>query len=228
MSNAKALGLPGLVASLFMLVLAPALWSSGPASAQLGSDLPATLWGTGLDEGVTVAASIGGTECGSTTVDATGAWAILVHPGGCGGGAVSGARVTFTVDGRQADQHLSWTPGYGPPDAVNGIRLTVGGGAPVAVDPVDPDGPPGPPRLSRTQGLAIFSGGALDDLEAAALAACPGGVSIWANEPSGDGYLLYRANAPIALINAPFVSVYGDGFDAPEPVIVTGCVAAGG
>lgn len=226
MSNARILALPGLVASLFMLVLAPALWGSGPAAAQT-NDPPATFWGSGLDEGVVVAASIDGTECDSTTVDDTGTWAIFVYTGDCGGGAVSGARVRFSVDGVQADQYVTWEVGYGPSDLVNGIVLTVGGGAPVAADPVDPDGPPEPPRLSRTQGLAIFSGGSLDDLEAAALARCPGGVNIWANAPGGDGYLLYVANAPIALVNAAFTRVYGNGFDAPEPVIVTQCKTGG-
>ena len=223
MSNARTLALPGLVASLFMLVLTSALWSAAPATAQL-ADPPASLYGTGLDEGITVAANIDGVECHSTTVDATGAWAIAVYKGECGGGAVSGARITFTVDGVQADQYVTWAVGYAPSDVVKGIVLTVGGGAPVSADPADDgDGPPEPPRLSRTQGLALFSGGSLDDLEAAALAACPGGANIFANEPSGDGYLLYVANAPFAIVNAAFTRVYGDGFDAPEPVIVTDC-----
>ena len=226
MSNARTPALPGLVASVFMLVLASALWSSGSASAQ-GYDLPAELYGSGLPDGTTVAAHIGDTECESTVVE-DGAWLIRLYSGDCGGAAVDGARITFTVDGVQADQYVIWSVGYGPPDLAAGIELTVGGGAPVAVDPVDPVGPPEPPRLSRTQGLAIFSGGSLDDLENAALALCPGGATIFANAPGGDDYLLFRAGAPFPLVNAPFEAVYGDGFDGPEPVIVTGCVTAGG
>ena len=223
MSNARTLALPGLVASLFMLVLVPALWSAGPAAAQL--NLPqAVLWGTGLDEGVMVVASIDGAECGSTPADADGAWVIEVHPGDCDGGAVAGATITFTVGGVQADQTVTWEAGYGPSDLVNGLQLTVGGG----LEPADPGDPPEPPQLSRTQGLAIFSGGSLDDLETAALTDCPGGANIWANEPSGNGYLLYVANAPFQIVNAAFARVYGDGFDGPEPVIVTGCKTAGG
>ena len=91
MSITRAPATTGLVASLFMLVLVPALWSAGSASAQLEPP-QAVLWGTGLDQGVVVAASIDGTECGTSTVDAEGAWAIEVAPGDCGGGAVQGER----------------------------------------------------------------------------------------------------------------------------------------
>lgn len=222
MSNARTLALPGLVASLFMLVLVPGLWSSGPAAAQT-TDPPAEFYGTNIADGIVVAAIIDGTECDSSTVTG-GLWHITLQPDSCGGLAVNGARVTFTVDGVQADQFVTWRAGYGPPDIARGIDLTVGGGAgTVSADPADPDGPPEPPRLSRSQGLAIFSGGSLDDLEAAALAACPGGANVWANAPGGEDYLLFVAGAPFQIVNAAFTRVYGDGFDGPEPVIVTGC-----
>ena len=232
MSNARTLALPGLVASLFMLVLVPGLWSPAPAAAQIGADAPAGLYGTGLDAGVTVVAWIDGQECGSSTVaanDPQGAWYIPVAPGGCNGGAVSGATITFTVDGVQANETVTWSAGYGPPDAANGISLNVGGGVGSTPDgPVDPDGPPEPPTLSRSQGLAIFSGGTLDDLEHAALALCPDGVFVWANDATGENYLLYVAGAPFPIVNAAFMQAYADGFDGPEPVIVTKCNTTGG
>ncbi|MYD66651.1 MAG: hypothetical protein F4X26_11850 [Chloroflexi bacterium] len=228
MSNARTLAVPGLVASVFMLVLASALPGPVPAAAQDLSVFPADLYGTGLPDGTVVAAHIGSTECESTVVE-DGVWLIRLYPDDCDGLAVSGARVTFTVDGMQADQYVLWQASYSPPNQTTGIVLTVGSGVPVAVGPVDPDGPPEPPRLSRNRGLAIFSGGSLDDLEAAALAACPGGVTIWANDPDPEGdYLIFRPNPPIPLINVPFRTVYPDGFDGPEPVIITDCVTAGG
>lgn len=225
MSNMKAPAIPGLVASLFAFVLVPVLWGPAPAAAQLASELPANFYGTYLDEGDVVVAYIGGEECGSSTVT-DGLWLITLQLNGCDGRAVSGATVTFTVNGAQADQSWTWTPGFAPDDPIKGIDLTVGGGA--GRMPVSPGGPPEPPRLSRTQGLAIFSGGSLDDLEAAGLAACPGGVTIWANEPGGNSYLPFVAGALVPIVNRPFTSAYPDGFDGPEPVIVKDCVTAGG
>ena len=106
-----------------------------------------------------------------------------------------------------------------PPDRSTGIVLTVGGTA----VPVDPDGPPEPPSLSHSSGLAIFSGGSIEDLEAAASALCPGGAEIWVNEPSGNGYLLFVAKARFDIVNTAFRGAYSEGFDGLEPVIVNGC-----
>ena len=226
MSNAKRVAFPGFLVALFALALAPALVSPGSAVAQ-ASPPQADLYGTGLQEGDEVAALIDGVVCGTYTVAAGdgGAWIIAIGSGSCGGAAVEGARITFTVNDVTADQYVTWTAGYLPDDRVNGIKLTVGSGGPsVPADPVDTGDQP---TISRTQGLAIFSGGSLEDLEAAALAACPGGVNIWANEPSGNGYLLFRPDA-IPILNAAFKKVYADGFDGPEPIIVQHCVQSAG
>ena len=220
MSNAKRLALPGLFAALFALALAPALVSPGPAVAQV-TPQRADLYGSGLQEGDVVAALIDGVECGTHTVSAedNGQWIIVIPSGSCGGGAVEGARITLTVNGNTADQYVTWSDGYFPSDRANGITLTFAGSSVSA----DPEGPPLTATLSRTRGLAIFSGGTLDELEAVALAACPGGVTIWANAPGGDGYLPFVPNAPLPLVNAAFKRAYADGFDGPEPVIVNLC-----
>ena len=55
------------------------------------------------------------------------------------------------------------------------------------------------------------------------LAACPGGSTLWVNEPHGDGYLPFVPNPEFDIVNAPFMSAYGDGFDGPEAVIVSDC-----
>ena len=227
MSNAKRMAaFPGLFVALFALALAPALVS--PAVAQ--TPQLANLYGGGLQEGDEVATLIDGVVCETYTVTAEdgGEWYIVMRLGSCGGAAVDGARVTFTVNGNAADQYVTWSDGYTPADRADGITLTFAtGGGSVSADP-DVDGPPEPPSLSRTNGLAIFSGGTLDDLEAAALAACPGGATIWANAPGGDGYLPFVPNAPIPILNAAFRSAYADGFDGPEPVIVNLCVKTAG
>ena len=224
MSNAKRAAFPGFLVALFALALAPALMGPGPAVAQTPQQ--ADLYGGGLQEGDVVAALIGGVECGTHTVSAedNGGWYIVVGAGACGGAAAEGARITITVNGNTADQFVTWSDGYSPPDRANGIALTFAGSS-VSADPEDP---PPTATLSRTRGLAIFSGGSLDELEAAALYACPGGVTIWANAPDGDGYLPFVPNAPIPLLNAAFRSAYADGFDGPEPVIVNLCVKTAG
>ncbi len=224
MSNAKRVAFPGFLVALFALALAPALVSPGPVVAQ--TPQVATLYGSGLQEGDEVAALIDGVVCETHTVSAedNGWWDVaieagpVIRVGPCGGVAVEGAVINITVNGEKADQYVTWTAGYTPPDRLNGIALTFGGSS-VSADPKDP---PPTATLSRTQGLAIFSGGSLDELEAAALYACPGGVTIWANEPSGEGYLPFAPHA-ISILSAAFRNVYADGFDGPEPVIVTQC-----
>ena len=215
MSIAKAPATRGLVAALFALILAPAVFTAGPVAAQAG-DLPAEFYGVGgLQEGDVVVASIGDEECGTSTVTG-GIWTISVQPGACNGAAVSGATVTFTVNGDLADQSATWEPGYAPADPASGITLTVTGAG--GTLPADPSGA----SLSRSSGLAIFSGGSIDDLEAAATALCPGGASIWVNEPGGNGYLLFVANARFDIVNSAFRGAYSR-FDGPEPVIVNDC-----
>ena len=220
MSNAKRAAFPGFLVALFALALAPALMGPGPAVAQV-TPQQANLFGSGLQEGDVVAALINGVECGTHTVAAEdgGWWHIVIRSGSCDGGAVEGARITFTVNGNTADQRVTWSDGYVPTDRQNGIVLTFEGSS----VSVDPEGPPLTATLSRSSGLAIFSGGSLDELEAAALAVCPGGALIWANEPSGDGYRSFVPSPAIAILNAAFKAAYPDGFDGPEPVIVEQC-----
>ena len=224
MSNAKRVAFPGFFVALFALALAPALVSPGPAVAQV-TPQKADLYGGGLQEGNEVAVLIGGVVCETYTVTAedNGEWYIEVGAGSCDGGAVEGARITITVNGNTADQYVTWSDGYTPPDRANGITLTFEGSS----VSVGPERPPDAPSLSRSRGLAIFSGGTLDELEAAVLAICPGGATVWANAPGGDGYLPFIPNA-IPLLNAPFRSAYADGFDGPEPVIVNLCVTTAG
>ena len=112
----------GLVAALFALLLGSLAVGSQTAHAQ-GPDA-AQYYGTGLTAGDTVAASVDGVECGSTTADADGNWVLVVAAGDpCG--PEEGDTVNFSVNGEQAEQTESWTGGGVPADRANGISLTV-------------------------------------------------------------------------------------------------------
>src|SRR5581483_226000 len=88
----------GLVAAAAALVLSFGLMTAGSAQAQV---LPAVLYGKGLTAGATVAASIGGTSCGSTTVNAAGEWALQI-PTNAPCNPTAGAAISFTVNGQPA------------------------------------------------------------------------------------------------------------------------------
>ena len=89
----------------------------------------ATFGGGGLDAGVVVAASIGGVACGEAEAGADGRWTIAVREGGCYGGAVRGAAVSFTLDGIEATPGATWRPGGADDD----IALTAAARKPSAM-----------------------------------------------------------------------------------------------
>ena len=111
-----------LVAVLALAAVAAHAAFEGAARAQTP---PAVYYGAGLERGDVVTASIGGTECGSNTVDSSGAWSISVRAGDCGGKATDGALVTFAIDGRMAEQTAIWRGGWTPDNIANGIALTI-------------------------------------------------------------------------------------------------------
>ena len=80
----------------------------------------------------------------------------------------------------------------------------------VPVTPVDPVTPVmAEATLSVTFNLGVFSGGSVEDLHAAAEAACAGGADIWLQDADG-GWQLYRTSAPV-FANAPFAAAFADG-----------------
>ena len=98
----------GFAAALLALLLGPLALGFHSAHAQQGPDT-ATYYGTGLSDGDTVAASIGGTECDSTTANAAGEWVVRVGPGDCSPG--EGDTVSFSVNGDAAEQTVEWSRG---------------------------------------------------------------------------------------------------------------------
>ena len=97
----------GFAAALLALLLGPLALGFHTAHAQ-GPDT-ASYYGTGLAEGDAVAASIGGTECASTTADAAGQWVVQVGQGDCS--PEDGDTVDFSVNGDAAEQTASWSGG---------------------------------------------------------------------------------------------------------------------
>ena len=133
MNLAKGPARIGFVAALLALMVGPMLFSASSAHAQVS--LPAKYYGTGLAAGDTVAYSVDGAECGSTTADASGGWAVDIAAGDCDGAVAEGVTINFSVNGDQADQYIAWSDGGSPPDRANGITLTVAA-MPAMPDPV--------------------------------------------------------------------------------------------
>jgi len=119
----KAMTRFGLVAAAAALMLTLGLAAAGSASAQV---LPAVLYGKGLTAGQTVAASIGGKQCGTATVTAAGEWTMqIASDNSCG--PTDGAAISFTVNGQAATASpaATWKSGGTPSDIANGYKLTV-------------------------------------------------------------------------------------------------------
>lgn len=130
MTLSKAMTRFGLVAAAAALVLGLGLAAAGSASAQV---LPAVLYGKGLTAGQTVAASIGGKQCGTATVTAAGEWTMqITSDNSCG--PTDGAAISFTVNGQAATASpaATWKSGGTPSDIANGYKLTVSQATPTA------------------------------------------------------------------------------------------------
>ena len=101
------------------------------------------------------------------------------------------------------------------------ITLTVGT---AMEEPEEPTPPSGDGSLSGSIGLAVFSGGSLDDLESAALAHCPDGAAIYVNDGEG-GQILFTAGAAVSIVNNAVAAIYPDGLGANTAVLIARCEA---
>jgi len=120
----------GFVAAAAALLLTLGLVISSTANAQV---LPAVLYGKGLTSGQVVAASIGGTQCGTATVNAAGEWTMQIAPdNACA--PTANAAISFTVDGKAATASPAavWNSGGTPSDVQNGYKLTIAAATPTA------------------------------------------------------------------------------------------------
>ena len=98
----------GFAAALLALLIAPLAFGVHSAHAQ--GPTQNIYYGTGLDDGVMIAASIDGALCGETENSASDGWVIYVDEGACDGAAADGATITFTLDGAEAEQTATWSP----------------------------------------------------------------------------------------------------------------------
>jgi hypothetical protein len=136
----------GFAAALLALLLGPlalgvqSTHAQGPDSAQY--------YGIGLSEGDTVAASIDGTECASTTANAAGDWVLQVGPGDCS--PEDGNTVNFSLNGELAEQTETWSAGGTPSDPA-GVTLTV------SAMP-EPEPTPDAPEPGETGNAGLVSG----------------------------------------------------------------------
>jgi len=162
MTIAKGPARLGFVVALVALILGPALFGATSAHAQ---NPPATYYGV-ASSGDSISAVIGGSACDTVTADANGEWVIVVPESGCDGNAVSGAAVSFTLNGDTAAQTETWEAGGAPADLVNGISLTaVAAAADSGVTPPDTgnagfavDGGSAAPWLALSLGLFALAG----------------------------------------------------------------------
>ena len=115
----------GFAAALLALLIAPLAFGVHSAHAQ--GPTQNIYYGTGLDDGVMIAASIDDVVCDETANSAADGWVIYIDDGACGGGAADGATIVFTLDGAKAEQTATWSPAN-----VEQLTLTV------AVMPVEP------------------------------------------------------------------------------------------
>jgi len=159
MTIAKGPARLGFVVVLVALMMGPALFSATSAHAQ---NPPATYYGV-ASSGDSISAVIGGSTCDTVTADANGEWVLVVTESGCDGNAVSGAAVSFTLNGSTADQTETWEAGGAPADLVNGISLTAAAAS--VVTPPDTgnagftvDGGSAAPWLALSLGLFALAG----------------------------------------------------------------------
>ena len=121
MNRVKGPARLGFAAALLALLLAPLALGFHTANAQAVDK--ATYYGAGLEAGATVAASVDGTECSSTTVADNGEWVLEVSAtDACE--PEDGDTVNFSIDGNAANETETWEPGGTPADLTNGVSLT--------------------------------------------------------------------------------------------------------
>lgn len=210
-----ALGLAAVAFAVFgALAVAPRA-----AEAQLP---PFKAFGTGLTAGQVVAAMKGSTEVAKATVAAPGNWDMNIDSGGPAN-VQNGDKITFTIDGKAANETATFNIGqFTPPP---GLKLTLAAAAtatptpgPVgATGPTAPAAFAAPPVFSQT-GIAsvVFNGGTAKDLAGAVAPA--GAASVWVQTP--DGTLVgYIAGAP-DFVNASFYAAFPNGIGLASVYLV--------
>jgi hypothetical protein len=208
-ATAARIGLAAAIVTAFTL-------AQGASTHAQGTP-PATYFGAGLTEGDSVEAFIGSQSCGSTTVTPAGEWVIVVAVDApCS--PVSGAAVSFTVNGSTAEEQLTWEPGGSPPNLATGLALTVGAAPPKP--PAPAEGAIVGDLPAKGLGLVTF-GGTLDGLRTALAASCPSGAPVFAT--SGGSFVGFFPTAALSAPNKAFEALYGAGIASNTPLLGGNC-----
>lgn len=205
-------------------VLGVAALTTKPAAAQVP---PFKAWGPGLTSGQQVTAFKGATQVGQVTVNAAGNWEIDIQSGGAANVA-NGDKITFTVDGKNAAESVTFNVGqFVPPP---GLKLTV----PAASGPTGATGPTAPvlpPTASSTargalasapafdasgRALAVFNGGTSTQL--ASEGTRVGAKGVWVQDADGL-YRLLVIGGP-AFLNDEFNGKFPNGLGIASVLLV--------
>ena len=145
----------------------------------------------------------------------------LIEDAGDGGSEMTSngqSKFTFIAPSTAGSSEILITAG-----TVN-HRVTLNIGEAMPEEPDMPAMPEGDATLRVQGSLGVFSGGSVDDLGAAAEAACPGGATIYVEGDDGWG-TPYVSDAAIPLVNSSFAARFPDGLGADTLVAVTRCEA---
>jgi hypothetical protein len=204
-----------------LLLAAAAAIGESRAAAQ---SAPATFYGrAGVTAGEKVEASIGGTPCGATTVNAANEWALSI-PLSAACQPTEGAPVTFTVDGKPATVTPApvWKVGGTPPDIANGYKVVAdGAAAPKVVAPVSTAKLSGGIPLGGGFGLIVLTND--DTLEQLVLATgCPkASMALYAT--ADGGFVPYVPGTVIGAVNAHFLTLFAGGYVKANTAFVGRC-----
>lgn len=193
------------------------------AEAQLP---PFKAFGTGLTAGQIVAAQKGSAEVGKATVSTSGNWELNIESGGPAN-VQNGDKITFTVDGKAANETATFNIGqFTPPP---GLKLTVASAGPAGS--TGPTAPALPPAASATakgvlasnpafdstgRALAVFNGGTIPQLEGEAKRVEASGV--WVQDADGN-YRLLIVGGP-AFLNDEFKGKFPNGVGVASVLLV--------
>ena len=140
MVSFRKISLVGAAAVAALMLMSTVALSTASAQAAL----PFKAYGSGLTAVTSVEAFKGTTSVGKATV-AAGNWSIDIQPGGAANVA-NGDKITFTIDGKAANQSVTFQGGQFP--APPGLALTVAAGGAAA--------PATPPAPAKTGNAGLF------------------------------------------------------------------------
>ena len=181
------------------------------ASSVDAQNPPATYYGFGLVPKDQVEAFIDGRSCGAASADDDGAWVLRI-PENASCQPSEGDEITFTLNGRAAEEREIWMSGASPADLVSGISLTLFGPG-ILVGDLPPSG----------FALVIF-GGTFNQLREAMLAlSCAAPIFATA----GGGFVPYFPTTTLTAPNSAFRRLFPHGIPIGTPLLGGNCPQSG-